>query len=100
MTARGAMPGSVVTHHAGADGRSGVFELHINGSQVAFLDYGLPDARTLNIDYVEVTPSMRGRHLGEHLVDAAVAWARREDRRVTATCGFARRVLRSSAPSP
>ena len=91
------MPEPVVTHQPGSDGRSGVFELHINDSQAGFLDYGLPDARTFNIDYVEVNPAMRGRQLGERLVDAAVAWAKGEGRTVTATCGFARRVLAARA---
>ncbi|HXT71548.1 MAG TPA: GNAT family N-acetyltransferase [Vicinamibacterales bacterium] len=92
------MPEPAVIHRPGSNGRSGVFEMQINGTGVAFLDYGLPDERTFNIDYVEVTPAMRGRQLGERLVDAAVEWAKGENRRVTATCGFARRVLAARHP--
>jgi predicted GNAT family acetyltransferase len=80
-----------IAHRPGVSG--GRFELNVDGKQAAFLDYSLSDAATLCIDYVEVSPALRGRQLGNQLVDAAVAWARSRDWRVTATCSFARAVL-------
>jgi predicted GNAT family acetyltransferase len=49
----------------------------------------------IQIDYVFVDSSLRGRGLGVRLVDAAVAWARDTGRTLRPVCGFAARVLRS-----
>jgi predicted GNAT family acetyltransferase len=61
--------------------------------------YTLPDRKTINIDFVEVDPSLRGQGVGKQLVDAAVAWAEAQGRHVVPLCSYARAVL-ARAKSP
>lgn len=75
--------------------KSSRFDLETDGKTVGYLDYSLLPAGEFCIEYVHVAPELRGKHLGNKLVDAAVEWAQSEKRPVTATCGFARRVLAS-----
>jgi predicted GNAT family acetyltransferase len=68
------------------------FELPEDG-ETAFLVYERsPDA--LVLIHTEVPDRLRGRHLGEQLVVAALDVARRERRRVVAVCPFVRAYLR------
>jgi predicted GNAT family acetyltransferase len=87
------MPEPSVTHRPEKGSASGIFELEGDGKRLGYLEYSLPDGDTVCIDYVEVDRALRGRRMGNRLVDAAVAWARTEKRNVTATCSFARAVL-------
>lgn len=73
----------------------GRFDLTAGRKTVGYLDYRLLPGGGFSIEYVFVSPDLRGKHLGNKLVDAAVAWAESEKRPVSATCGFARRVLAS-----
>ena len=74
-------------------GDAGLFKLSVNGRQRGHLLFTLPDRKTMNIDYVEVDPSLRGQGVGKQLVDAAVAWADEHGRRVVPLCSYARAVL-------
>ena len=85
-----------VTHRPGTDSASGTFELQSNGKSVGHLSYSLPDAATMTVDYVEVSPALRGKGMGEHLVSAAAAWARKTKRKVVPLCSYARAVMRRS----
>jgi predicted GNAT family acetyltransferase len=68
------------------------FELSVNG-QTAFLVYDrTPDS--LVLVHTEVPPALRGQHLGDVLVKAALAAARAESLRVIAECPFAKAYLR------
>jgi predicted GNAT family acetyltransferase len=82
-----------VTHRPGKDAASGTFELKSNGKSVGYLSYSLPDARTMTIDYVEVSSPLQGKGMGQHLVGAAVAWARETKRQVVPHCSYARAVM-------
>src|SRR5690349_985260 len=82
-----------VVHRPAEKASSGIFELMSEKTRLGFLDYALPDAKTIVIEYVEVDRAMRGRNYGKKLVDAAVDWARAEKRVVRATCGFAMALL-------
>ena len=79
-----------VTHHPGDT--SGLFHLEQDGRRVGYLDYSL-SGETMRIHYVEVSSSLRGTALGRQLIDAAVAWARHEQKRIVPICGYARAVL-------
>lgn len=83
-----------VTHRPEKDGTDGSFELMSNGTRVGHLSYSLPDSGTMTVDYVEVSPAFRGKGMGEHLVGAAVAWARETKREVVPLCSYARTVMR------
>ena len=82
----------------------GKFELDGDGKSQGYLDYSFSDKNTLCIDYVEVAPALRGKQMGNKLVDAAVEWARANKHSVVARCSFARAVLNRShhpvAPQP
>jgi predicted GNAT family acetyltransferase len=68
------------------------FELKIDG-HVAYLEYQRsPD--TLSLVHTEVPPQIRGRHIGERLVEAALAIGRSEGCRLVVVCPFARAYLR------
>lgn len=47
----------------------------------------------MNVDYVEVSPALRGKKMGERLVDAAVMWARENKRLIVPRCSYARAVM-------
>jgi uncharacterized protein len=64
------------------------FELTVDG-QTAFLAYDRTDD-TLTVIHTEVPVALRGRHLGERLVEAALQTARSTGRRVVVICPFAR----------
>jgi hypothetical protein len=73
------------------------FELTIEG-QTAFLAYEQAND-TLTIVHTEVPTPLRGRHLGERLVDFAMDFARRQGLRTSIVCPFARSYLRRHPPS-
>jgi len=84
-------PVVVVTREEGSDGQE--FVLRVNGERMGSLDYALPEAGVMRIDYVEVAPELRGTGLGRQLVQAAVDWARIENRKIVPICGYARAVI-------
>lgn len=68
------------------------FELNVDG-HVAYLEYErTPNALTLI--HTEVPVEIRGRHLADRLVEAALAIGRSEGRRIVAICPFARAYMR------
>ena len=68
------------------------YEIHA-GPLVAFLIYQRSD-KSLTIIHTEVPAELRGRHLGDALVEAAVAEGRRNGQMIVAVCPFAREILR------
>ena len=92
----GESPGGAQPSISDNRGRSR-FELTLEG-HTAFLVYERTnDAFT--IVHTEVPPELRGRHLGERLVDFAMDAARREGLRSAVVCPFARTYLRRHPPS-
>jgi len=73
------------------------FELTVEG-HTAFLAYEQTND-TLTIVHTEVPTPLRGRHLGERLVDFAMDFARRQGLRTSIVCPFARTYLRRRPPS-
>lgn len=87
---------SVTRRHA--EGAShGTFDLETNGKPGGYLSYSLSGDATMIVDYVEVDPALRGKHMGEQLVAAAVEWARANGRRIVPHCSYARAVLMRTA---
>ena len=74
------------------------FELTING-HTAFLAYERTHD-TLTLIHTEVPDAIRGRHLGEALVEAALRAGRSEGLRIVALCPFVRAYLRKHPPVP
>ena len=68
------------------------FELSVEG-QTAVLNYERT-AKSVVLVHTEVPASLRGRHLGDRLVEGAITHAREEGLRVVAVCPFVRAYLR------
>lgn len=74
------------------------FELTVDG-HTAFLAYERT-MDSLTLVHTEVPVELRGRHLGEALVEGALEIGRREGLRIAVVCPFARAYLRRHPPSP
>ena len=68
------------------------FELMVDG-HVAYLEYERTP-NTLTLIHTEVPVEIRGRHIADRLVEAALAIGRAEGRRIVVICPFARAYMR------
>jgi predicted GNAT family acetyltransferase len=69
------------------------FVLRIDGERFGFLEFTRPDVGVMRIEYVEVSPDLRGTGLGKQLVEKAVAFAKDANLRVVPICSYARAVI-------
>lgn len=69
------------------------FVLRINGERQGFLEFTRPDAGVMRIEFVEVSPELRGTGLGRQLVEKAVGFARESGLKVIPICSYARAVI-------
>ena len=69
------------------------FVLRIDGERFGFLEFTRPDVGVMRIEYVEVSPELRGTGLGRQLVEKAVAFATEASLRVVPICSYARAVI-------
>ena len=77
------------------------FVLRINGERHGYLEFTRPEVGVMRIEYVEVSPGMRGTGLGRQLVSKAIEFARETELRVVPICSYARAVIqRDPAMSP
>jgi len=72
------------------------FELTVDG-QTAYLAYERTTDR-LTLVHTEVPPALRGRHLGDRLVEAGLSAARANGLRLVISCSFARAYMRKHHP--
>lgn len=66
----------------------GRFFIEESGGQVGELTYRRLGPARILIDHTEVSPHLRGGGVARQLLDAAVAWARDNDMRISATCSY------------
>ena len=76
-------------------GQRGVFFLERDGRRVAELTYSLSGDRAL-VDHTYVDPALRGGTIAPSLVEAAVRWARAENRKIVPLCSYVRSVFARS----
>jgi len=69
------------------------FVLRIDGERLGFLEFTRPEVGVMRIEYVEVSPELRGTGLGKQLVEKAVAFAKEASLRVVPICSYARAVI-------
>lgn len=69
------------------------FVLRIDGERLGFLEFTRPEVGLMRIEYVEVSPELRGTGLGRQLVSKAVEFARDAGLRVVPICSYARAVI-------
>jgi uncharacterized protein len=74
------------------------FELTVE-NQTAFLAYERTND-SLTLIHTEVPEPLRGRHIGDALVEAALEAARSEKLRLVVVCPFARAYLRRHTARP
>jgi predicted GNAT family acetyltransferase len=74
-------------------GTKGAFYIDENGEWLAEMTYFKSGKSEITIDHTEVDESLRGEHIGEDLVAAAVKYARENGLKIKATCPYAHRVL-------
>ncbi len=68
----------------------GAFFIGMGGSRVAELAYSLLGGNRVNIFHTQVGPQLQGRGIARRLLNAAVAWARETNTRISATCPYAK----------
>jgi predicted GNAT family acetyltransferase len=73
-------------------GHRGVFFLERDGRRVAELTYRLSGEKAL-VDHTYVDPPLRGGTIAPSLVEAAVRWARAENRKIVPLCSYVRSVF-------
>ena len=69
------------------------FVLRIDGERHGFLEFTRPEVGLMRIEYVEVSPQLRGTGLGRQLVAKAVDFAKDAKLRVVPICSYARAVI-------
>lgn len=69
------------------------FVLRLDGERYGFLEFTRPDVGIMRIEYVEVSPELRGTGLGKQLVEKAVAFAKDSSLKVVPICSYARAVI-------
>jgi len=69
------------------------FVLRIDGERHGFLEFTRPEVGLMRIEYVEVSPALRGTGLGRQLVEKAVDFARDAKLRIIPICSYARAVI-------
>jgi predicted GNAT family acetyltransferase len=69
------------------------FVLRVDGERQGFLEFTRPEVGLMRIEYVEVSPALRGTGLGRQLVEKAVDFARDAELRVVPICSYARAVI-------
>jgi predicted GNAT family acetyltransferase len=69
------------------------FVLRIDGERLGFLEFTRPEVGVMRIEYVEVSPQLRGSGLGRQLVAKAIDFAKETRLRVVPICGYARAVI-------
>ena len=69
------------------------FVLRVDGERRGFLEFTRPEVGVMRIEYVEVSPGLRGTGLARQLVAKAVDFAKDAKLRVVPICGYARAVI-------
>ena len=74
-------------------GKKGEFFIEDNGERTAKIQYFDSDEGTITLYHTEVDPDLRGKGVGEDLVERAVKFARDHDLKIVAACPFARELI-------
>jgi predicted GNAT family acetyltransferase len=77
-------------------GNKGAFFIERDGEWIAEMTYRREGTRKLVIDHTEVDESLRGRGVGEEMVEEAVKYARANNLLIKPDCPFAKSVLEKS----
>jgi uncharacterized protein len=87
--------GLVVEHEE--RGAKGAFYIVVEGGRAGELTYSRAGDDKVILDHTEVGDALRGQGAGKLMLEAAVAWARREGVQVIPLCPFAKSVFDKDA---
>ena len=72
---------------------NGSFFVEEGGEQLAEMTYSLSGKDTMIIDHTEVDESLKGKNIGNQLLNHAVEYARSQHLKILPICPFARAVF-------
>lgn len=72
---------------------SGKFLPVYDGENAGVMQYEWINDSTFNISHTEVDKKFSGKGIGKSLVDEAVKFARNDNKKIAATCSFAKSIL-------
>jgi predicted GNAT family acetyltransferase len=78
--------GDVLSHQQRKDG--GAFVLERDGRRIGEMSYQRLGPARILVDHTEVEAALRGKGVARQLLDAAVAWARQTNTKISATCSY------------
>ena len=78
--------GEVIQHTEHGD--TGVFFLEKGSARIAEMTYQRLGESRILVDHTFVDPALRGQGVARKLLDAVVAWARRNNTKVSASCSY------------
>ena len=71
----------------------GDFTAVFDGENAGIMKYQWKDGNTFNIFHTEVDKKFSGKGIGKALLNAAVEFARKEHKKIVASCSYANAVL-------
>ena len=74
-------------------GHRGAFFIERDGKRLAQMTYSAAGDSRIIIDHTEVSDELRGTGSGARLVEAAVQWARAQEKKIVPLCPFAKSVF-------
>ncbi len=83
--------GTQITHDEA--GHRGSFFIERDGKRMAEMAYSLAGKTMIIIEHTDVSDELRGTGAGAKLVEAAVQWARGENKKIVPLCPFAKSVF-------
>jgi predicted GNAT family acetyltransferase len=78
-------------------GRKGEFYIENNRERVAKIQFFDSDDGVITVYHTEVDPSLRGKGVGEDLVERVVRYARDHEVAIVATCPYANKLIERNA---
>ena len=73
--------------------KKGEFYIEENGKRIAKIQFFDSGEGTITVYHTEVDPSLRGKGIGEDLVERVVGYARDNNLRIVASCPYAKKLI-------
>ncbi len=74
-------------------GKKGEFYIENNGERIAKIQFLDSADSTITVYHTEVDASLRGKGVGEELVERVVKYARDNNLKIVATCPYAKKLI-------
>lgn len=75
------------------EGKHGSFYVEVDGQRKAEMTYEHSGDQQITIDHTEVNDSLKGEGVGHKLIDASVAYLRKNNLKAVAECPFVKSVF-------